>query len=204
MRIAWLGRTPLRRRRGLGHGLTAGPWLGWLLTLLLLMPVLLAIWTVPGFITQDGPAHLYNAVILADSFDPQSPYRPVYEVRWEPFPNWAGHLTLVGLLRIVSPWVADRLMMTATLLGFALALVLAALEGERRARGAGAFPPGRPALDKLPLAAGIHQLPAGIMSVPDHSWRLVERARPGGVRAAGRDHVPSLAELIFAILSAWG
>ena len=109
--------------RGNLLGLAAGPWPGWLLTLFLLAPVLLAIWTLPGFITQDGPAHLYNAVILADSFDPQSPYQRVYEVRWEPFPNWAGHLALVGLLRFVSPWAADRLMMSATLLGFAWALV---------------------------------------------------------------------------------
>jgi hypothetical protein len=110
---------------GRGHvlGLAAGPSLGWLLTSLLLAPVLLAIWTVPGFITQDGPAHLYNSVILADSFGPQSPYQQVYEVRWEPFPNWAGHLALVGLLSFVSPWAADRLMMSATLLGFAWALV---------------------------------------------------------------------------------
>src|SRR4051794_28215520 len=60
--------------RGQVTGLAAGPWLVWLLTLLLMTPVLLAIWTVPGFITQDGPAHLYNAFILADSFDAQSPY----------------------------------------------------------------------------------------------------------------------------------
>ena len=124
MRTAWLGHPALPAvARGHVPGLAAGPWLAWLLTLLLLAPILLAIWTVPGFITQDGPAHLYNAAILADSFDPQSPYELVYEVRWEPFPNWAGHLALVGLLRFVSPWTADRLMMSATLLGFALALV---------------------------------------------------------------------------------
>src|SRR4051812_22715310 len=54
--------------RGQVTVLAAGPWFGWLLTLFLLAPVLLAIWTIPGFITQDGPAHLYNAAILADSF----------------------------------------------------------------------------------------------------------------------------------------
>jgi hypothetical protein len=88
-----------------------------------LVPVLLAIWLVPGFITQDGPAHLYNAAILADSFVPQSPYHAYYEVRWQPLPNWAGHLALAGLLWVVSPWVADRILMTATLAGFAASLV---------------------------------------------------------------------------------
>ena len=115
--------------RGHATGLAAGPWLAWLLTLLLLTPVLLAIWTVPGFITQDGPAHLYNAAILADSFDPQSPYERVYEVRWEPFPNWAGHLALVGLLRIVSPWTADRLMMSRHTPWVRTRARVAALEG---------------------------------------------------------------------------
>ena len=28
-----------------------------------------AIWAVPWFVTQDGPAHVYNAQILAESFD---------------------------------------------------------------------------------------------------------------------------------------
>src|SRR3954453_20401299 len=35
--------------RGAVRSLAAGPWLIWLFTLLLLAPVLLAIWTVPGF-----------------------------------------------------------------------------------------------------------------------------------------------------------
>lgn len=91
-------------------------------TLAALFPALAILAAYPGFVTQDGPAHLYNAHVLARSFDPQSPFRDVFSVRWEPLPNWAGHLALMGLVSILPPRSADRLMTTATLLGFALAL----------------------------------------------------------------------------------
>jgi len=89
----------------------------------LLLPVLIAVWTVPGFSTQDGPTHLYNAWILSRSFEPDSPYQAYYQVRWQPLPNWAGHLALAGLVKVVSPRTADRIMITMTLEGFAVALV---------------------------------------------------------------------------------
>ena len=98
-------------------------WAGWLLVTGLLLPVMIAIWTVPGFSTQDGPTHLYNAWILSRSFEPGSPYQAYYQVRWQPLPNWAGHLALVGLVRVVSPGTADRIMITMTLVGFAVALL---------------------------------------------------------------------------------
>jgi hypothetical protein len=96
---------------------------GWLRTIALLVPVLVAIWVVPGFTTQDGPAHAYNAWILADSFSSRSAYAPFYEVRWQPMPNWAGHLALAGLFQLVSPRAADRILMSVTLAGFAASLV---------------------------------------------------------------------------------
>src|SRR3954471_24722592 len=92
-------------------------WRGWLQTGFLLFPVLLAIWIVPGFTTQDGPAHVYNAWILADSFSSHSSYDPYFEVRWQPLPNWAGHLALAALFQVVSPRAADRILMSLTLAG---------------------------------------------------------------------------------------
>src|SRR5690606_10026409 len=69
---------------------------------------------------QDGPAHLYNAKILLASLADDSPYSGAYQVRWRPLPNWAGHLALVGLMGAgASPWVADRVVMSLTLLGLA-------------------------------------------------------------------------------------
>lgn len=88
-----------------------------------LLPALLAIWFTPWFVTQDGPAHLYNAQIITQSGDPSSPFASFYRVNWKPLPNWVGHLSLAGLLRVVPPWVADRLMTTLTLAGFAASIV---------------------------------------------------------------------------------
>jgi len=85
-----------------------------------LAPAVLAIWRVRTFVTQDGPAHLYNAYILAQSLDPSSPFRDVFQVRWEPLPNWAGHVTLLGLETILPPRWADRVMTTLTLVAIAI------------------------------------------------------------------------------------
>ena len=109
-----------------------------LITAGLLLPVIVAIWTVPDFVTQDGPTHLYNAWILSRSSDPRSPYQAFYQVNWQPVPNWAGHLALAGLLLVVSPWTADRIMMTVTLLGLPLASVWLRwkVRGDRSLQGA--------------------------------------------------------------------
>jgi hypothetical protein len=86
-----------------------------------LAPAVAAIWTVPWFVTQDGPAHVYNAQILAWSFDTHSPFRSVYTINWQPIPNWAGQLVLAGLLAITPAWIADRIMTSVTLVAFAAA-----------------------------------------------------------------------------------
>lgn len=89
---------------------------------LALAPALAAVWCHPGFVTQDGPAHHYNAHILARSFDPSSPFLPYFQARWEPLPNWAGHLAWMTADRLFPPRVADRAITTLTLTGFALAV----------------------------------------------------------------------------------
>jgi hypothetical protein len=94
---------------------------GFLALAVALAPVLSAIWVLPWFVTQDGPAHVYNAQILADSFDPRSPSRAVYTVSWKPIPNWMGHIVLAGLVSGLPAWVADRIMTSATLVGLAAA-----------------------------------------------------------------------------------
>ena len=91
------------------------------LTACLAAPVA-AIWAVDGFVTQDGPAHLYNAEILLESGSPSSSFREYFEVRKQPLPNWAGHLLTATLVAILPDRVADRAMTTLTLacLPFAL------------------------------------------------------------------------------------
>jgi hypothetical protein len=103
-----------------------------------LAPTLLAIWTVPWFVTQDGPAHVYNAAILRDALRDESGgfVRAAYEVRWEPLPNWAGHIALMGGLSLLPPRAADRLLMTLTLIGPTAAAVWlrARIAGRRAGR----------------------------------------------------------------------
>jgi len=91
----------------------------WLVLLVSLAPTLAAVWSVPWFVTQDGPAHLYNAQVIRASLGADSTYHNVYEVRWTPLPNWMGHLVLAGLLEIISIKTANRIMMTFTLVGVA-------------------------------------------------------------------------------------
>jgi len=110
---------------------------------LLLAPALAAVWLVPWFSTQDGPAHLYNAWIIDRTTAGDRTFLPFYEVRWNPLPNWAGHLALIGLLRVVPPWAADRIVTSVSLVGLAAAMAWL------RARVAG----GRGSLAALAFAA---------------------------------------------------
>ena len=91
-----------------------------------LAPAVAAIWIVPWFVTQDGPAHVYNAEILNSSvgtFDWSSPWYNVYTVRWQPLPNWAGPISLAGLVAWLPAWLADRIITSLTLVGFAVAIL---------------------------------------------------------------------------------
>ncbi len=97
-------------------------WAGFLTLAVGLAPALAAIWLIPWFVTQDGPAHVYNAQIIAESFDPNAPSRAIYTISWKPIPNWVGHIILTGLVSWLPAWVADRIMTSATLVGLAAAV----------------------------------------------------------------------------------
>ena len=84
---------------------------------LLALPVLAAIWWVPWFVTQDGPSHLHNAQIMAALLKPSSPLKEWYTLHWFPLPNLAGHLSLMGLMAVLSARTADRVMMSVTFVG---------------------------------------------------------------------------------------
>ncbi len=88
-----------------------------------LVPALLAIALVPEFVTQDGTSHLYNARIIRLSLAPDSPFREAFEVRWQPLPNWAGHLLFIALDAAFRPDVADRLATAITLVLLATSIV---------------------------------------------------------------------------------
>jgi hypothetical protein len=87
----------------------------WALALLHLIPV----WAFHYLPTQDGPSHLANAQILKDYGTPAAGYEAFFEVRWDPLPNWTSHLVLAGLLYLAPPLVAEKLLVSLYVLGFA-------------------------------------------------------------------------------------
>src|SRR5215216_851130 len=85
----------------------------------LALPVLIAIWCMPWFVTQDGPLHIYNAHIMLELLKAHSPLQETYAVRWDPLPYMGAHLSLTALMSVLSDRAADRMMLTLTSIGFA-------------------------------------------------------------------------------------
>ena len=145
-----------------------------------LAPAVAAIWLVPWFVTQDGPAHVYNAEILASSvggFDRTSPWHNVYTVRWQPIPNWAGPVCLAGLVAWLPAWLADRIMTSVTLVGFAVAILWLRwrVAGGRVSAHHGAL--GLNPFHEHGLALRVYQLHARGLPVPDHTRGVVAGSR---------------------------
>jgi hypothetical protein len=100
------------RRLFAGHPEAAAFWIA---ALVYVVPV----WAFPYLPTQDGPAHLYNAQILKDIGDAATGYDEFFELRAEPLPNLTSHLLLAALLFVVPPLVAEKLLVSVYVLGFA-------------------------------------------------------------------------------------
>jgi hypothetical protein len=98
-------------------------WTACLFFLALATPVIIAIWFVPWFVTQDGPRHVYNAHILSALSNDQSAFKDFYSARAGLLPYVGVYKLLGGLMSIVSPRTADRLLMTLTSTGFAASVL---------------------------------------------------------------------------------
>jgi len=62
------------------------------------------------FITQDGPSHLYNAVILKNLiFNSQSIYHQYFNVNTTPNPNWLVTAFYLPFLAFLPPFMAEKL-----------------------------------------------------------------------------------------------
>jgi hypothetical protein len=85
------------------------------LALLYLVPV----WIFPYVPTQDGPAHLANALILKDYRTAHTHYHEFFDLGWEAFPNWTTHVVLAGLLYAFPPLSAHKALVSFYILGFA-------------------------------------------------------------------------------------
>ncbi len=80
---------------------------------LLIVAHLLPILFFKYFPSQDGPAHLHNASVLREySFPEHSIFREYYLLNKNLTPNWFTHLSLAGLMYIVPPLIAQKLLLS--------------------------------------------------------------------------------------------
>jgi len=87
----------------------------------LVIAYLLPVWLYRYLPTQDGPSHLANAVIVRDYGDLETHHHEFFELSSRPFPNWTSHLALATLSQMTPPRIAEKLLVTCYVLGFAFA-----------------------------------------------------------------------------------
>src|SRR5258708_7639932 len=80
---------------------------------------LVPVWAFRYLPTQDGPSHVANALMLKDYWQSGTRYHELFEPRWEAFPNWTSHALLVGLMCIVPLLVAEKMLVSVYIIGFA-------------------------------------------------------------------------------------
>jgi hypothetical protein len=93
----------------------------WLITLFAALAVLycIPIWSVAHLPTSDGPSHLYNSWILRELIAGNSgPIARYFVIDAHPYPNWTGHAVLALLMCIVSPVVAEKILVSGIVLLF--------------------------------------------------------------------------------------
>lgn len=120
---------------------------------------LVPIWAVEYFPTQDGPAHLENAMLLL-----RRAHVPIladyYELNTRILSNWLGHGALAALLAFLPPLLAEKVLFSGYVLGLPVAFRYALPERARR-RGFGV------AILPFVLGFGFH------MGFTSFSWSLV-------------------------------
>ena len=106
-----------------------------LLFFALLVLHVLPLWAFRFFPSQDGPAHLENAAILRDYDRPDRSLLPrFYTLSHRFHPNWFGHLALLGLMSVLPPLVAEKVLLTGYVILLPLGLRYA-LDGVRAGSG---------------------------------------------------------------------
>lgn len=84
-----------------------------LLFVLLIVVHLIPLWVFKHFPSQDGHAHVYNASVLREYyFADRSAFRDYYVLNPNPVPNWFSHLFMAGLMYIVPPFVAEKILLS--------------------------------------------------------------------------------------------
>jgi hypothetical protein len=82
-----------------------------------------AVWSVAWFPSQDGPAHVDSANVLRLYLQPaREDIRAQYRLLIEPVPNLTGQVLLGALLGVLAPATAEKVLLSAYLVLFPLAV----------------------------------------------------------------------------------
>ncbi len=80
------------------------------------------LWAFRYVPTADGPSHLANAAIIKDYHDPgATTLREYYVISGRPSPNLLYHLSLVGLMYVFPPLIAEKVLLSLYVVLFAAA-----------------------------------------------------------------------------------
>jgi len=83
------------------------------LFLALLFIHILPIWFFRYFPSQDGMNHVYNAYLLKEYHNPVLyKTREIFQLNLALFPNWMSHVIMAGLMFIVPPLIAEKILLT--------------------------------------------------------------------------------------------
>ncbi len=136
---------------------------------------LLPIWTLDVFTTQDGPSHVYNAHALLGVLTGSEPYVSRYDVTLLPSPNWMGG-ALLALLGVALPLrVAERLVLSLSLVVFTLGVRRLTRGPDGATRGVALLAPAFACNATLYL--GFHSYGLGLALVP-WAWSLATNDHP--------------------------
>jgi hypothetical protein len=101
----------------------------------LILLILIPLWSVRYFPSQDGPLHLYNAIVLRDYNRPDRPlFRQFFVPNTRIIPNWVCPHLLIVLVRWLPPHIAEKMILSLYVLVFPLS-VRYCLRGIRRHAG---------------------------------------------------------------------
>ena len=74
---------------------------------------LLPLWVFKYFPSQDGASHIYNAYLLKEYHNPAMyKIRECFRLNLTIFPNWFSHAFMAGFMFLVSPLVAEKILLS--------------------------------------------------------------------------------------------
>lgn len=79
------------------------------------------VWSVEYFVQQDGPAHVYNAHLMTLLLGGNAEVSSFLSFNSLSIPNASGHWLLAGLLLLVTPFTATKIIATLIFAGFVAA-----------------------------------------------------------------------------------